>query len=49
MEEKHRRLIKENAKTKADHKIRVLNIPDLYKFGQAELVCILKEKTEGLF
>jgi len=45
MENKHFNLIKSNTKNKYNKKIRVLNIKDIYKYGDRKLKEILKAKV----
>ncbi|MCB9234894.1 MAG: phosphotyrosine protein phosphatase [Bacteroidia bacterium] len=49
MEEKHRKLIKEHTEGKYGAKIRVLGIPDRFKYFQKELIEVLERKVEGVF
>lgn len=46
MENKHFQQIKNNTGSKYLKKIEVLNIPDIYKYFQKELIEILKNKVE---
>ncbi len=49
MENHHRNLIRKHVKHKYDHKIKVLDIKDVYQYGQRELVEILQEKVNEIF
>lgn len=48
MEEKHRKLIVKNGGSKFGKKIRVLSIPDRFKYYQKELVDLLEQKARPL-
>ena len=48
MEEKHRRIISENGGSQFRKNIKVLNIPDHFKYYQKELIQLLEEKVEPL-
>lgn len=45
MEQKHFKIINSNSIKKYGQKIRVLNIPDIYKYNQKELIDILEERV----
>jgi predicted protein tyrosine phosphatase len=45
MENHHRNLIRKHVKDKYDHKIKVLDIKDIYAYGQSDLIEILDEKV----
>ncbi|QBO58439.1 low molecular weight phosphatase family protein [Chryseobacterium salivictor] len=45
METKHKNQIDSNTENKYSKKIKVLKIPDIYKYYQKELIEILKSKT----
>jgi predicted protein tyrosine phosphatase len=47
MEERHRKAIKTNGGARFGNKIRVLRIPDRYKYYQRELIDLLEEKAGG--
>lgn len=49
MEERHRRIITENGGSRFGGKIRVLGIPDRFKYYQRELIELLVDKAEPLF
>lgn len=49
MEEKHRKIITENGGSNFRKKIRVLSIPDRFKYYQKELITLLEDKAEPLF
>ena len=49
MEYKHQKQINSNTENKYSKKIKVLNIPDIYKYYQIELIEILKLKIIGDF
>ena len=44
MESMHKKFIETQAKQKVSHKIELLNIADVYKYYQVELIQILKQK-----
>lgn len=44
MEKKHKNFINSITESKYSKSIKVLNIPDIYKYYQKELLIILKEK-----
>ncbi len=46
MEDKHRQFIKQHTSNKYNNKLIVLNINDVYKYYQKELIEILIEKVE---
>ena len=46
METKHFKLIKENTEGKYSFKIKILNIPDIYEFGDSELKQLIFDKTK---
>ena len=46
MEKKHRDLINSHTAENYAKKIRVLNIPDVYKYYQKELIELLEEKVQ---
>ncbi|OSY89324.1 phosphotyrosine protein phosphatase [Tenacibaculum holothuriorum] len=48
MEEKHKELIILNGGSEFSHKIRVLSIPDRFKYYQKELIYLLEEKAKPL-
>lgn len=48
MEDSHKNLINKHTDNLYTTKIRVLHIPDEYKYGQEELIVLLKEKTQEL-
>jgi predicted protein tyrosine phosphatase len=48
MEEKHRRLIVENGGSEFGKKIKVLAIPDRFKYFQKELIDLLEQKAMPL-
>ncbi|WP_459209931.1 arsenate reductase/protein-tyrosine-phosphatase family protein [Aquimarina rhabdastrellae] len=45
MEKRHKKLINSQTKEKYDFKIKVLNIPDRFKYYQKELIQLLEEKV----
>lgn len=49
MEQKHNVIIQERFTRKYQHKIIVLNIRDVYKYYQKELIHTLEEKTKAFF
>lgn len=49
MEEEHRKQIKDHSKNKYGEKITVLNIRDIYKYYDKELIKLLEEKTKKYF
>lgn len=49
MEKKHKDQINKNTSSKYNKKIVVLNIQDIYKYYQPELIEILKIKSEKYF
>jgi predicted protein tyrosine phosphatase len=49
MEEKHSRIITKNGGSHFRKKIKVLSIPDRYKYYQKELILLLEMKAEPLF
>ena len=46
MENRHKKLIKDSLKAQLKKEIIVLNIPDLYKYYQKELIELLKVKMK---
>jgi predicted protein tyrosine phosphatase len=46
MGEKHRKIINSTSKGNHDKKIKVFNIPDIYKYYQKELIQVLEEKID---
>ncbi|MFD2824449.1 phosphotyrosine protein phosphatase [Lacinutrix iliipiscaria] len=48
MEEKHRKLIVENGGSEFGKKIKVLSIPDKFKYYQKELIDLLEQKVKPL-
>lgn len=48
MERKHRDEILSNAQVNYSRKIKVLDIPDIYKYYQKELITLLEEKAGAL-
>jgi len=48
MENKHREWIRSNGKKKFDKKISVLQIQDIYVYGEMELINILTKKMDHL-
>ena len=49
MEERHRKLIVENSGSQFGKKIKVLSIPDRFKYYQKELIELLELKARPLF
>ncbi|HLV40718.1 MAG TPA: hypothetical protein VKY37_00435 [Brumimicrobium sp.] len=49
MEKRHKQAISSFTKEKFDSKVKVLNIPDRYKYYQKELIEILEEKMNVFF
>lgn len=49
MEEKHRKVISEYSNGENNHKVKVLGIPDDFRYMQKELIDILEEKTKEIF
>ncbi len=49
METKHESIINSHTQEKYNHKIIVLDIPDIYKYYQNELISILKERVTPHF
>ncbi|WP_425076954.1 phosphotyrosine protein phosphatase [Psychroserpens sp. S379A] len=49
MEQRHRKLIVENGGSEFGNKIKVLAIPDRFKYYQKELIELLEQKAEPLF
>ena len=49
MEEKHRKIILENGGSEFKKKIKVLGIPDIFKYYQKELIELLEQKTTPVF
>jgi predicted protein tyrosine phosphatase len=49
MEDHHKNIINKNTNDLYATKIYVLNIPDQYKYGQDELVVLLKARTQQFF
>lgn len=48
MEEKHRKIIREYSNGNNMHKVKVLGIPDDFKYMQKELIDILLDKTKDI-
>ncbi|WP_405207116.1 phosphotyrosine protein phosphatase [Aquimarina sp. LLG6339-5] len=48
MEERHRKLIVENGGSEFGSKIRILSIPDRFKYYQKELIDLLEQKAKPL-
>jgi predicted protein tyrosine phosphatase len=48
MENKHREWIRSNSKKKFDKKIKVLQIEDIYEYGEKELISILSKQINPL-
>lgn len=44
MENKHSNQIKQHTGSKYNKKIKVLNIPDIYKYGEIKLIDLLEDK-----
>ncbi|MFK8165117.1 MAG: phosphotyrosine protein phosphatase [Lewinella sp.] len=49
MEERHRKAIGQNGGARFGKKIRVLGVPDRYKYFQRELIELLEERGVGYF
>jgi len=49
MENKHKVFVNSITKENHSNKIKVLRIPDRFKYYQKELIAILEEKLEGYF
>lgn len=49
MEARHKKIIKESLKGGLKKEIIVLNIPDLYKYYQKELIELLQNKMKPYF
>ncbi len=49
MEEGHRKQIRDYSKSNKAGKINVLNIRDIYKYYDKELINLLEEKTKNFF
>lgn len=47
MEERHRKAIMTNGGARFGKKVRVLGIPDRYKYFQRELILLLAERSVG--
>lgn len=48
MEEKHRKLIVKNGGSEFGRKIKVLSIPDRFKYYQKELIVLLEQKARPI-
>ncbi len=49
MEKKHKTLINSHTKEKHEKKVKVLGIPDRFKYYQKELIAILEQKLNEFF